>query len=168
MRTARRYALVALVLLNGAAPRAQHKYIDQSGNVRVALAKQPLSPPGPSKGPATMADGGIQAILKGLGAVVRVEEARLTPDESLEHGGWKKLGLSLGHFADIVARNERDGYLTVALLATCPSMPGLVAGLQRSGPTREPLKIGMLWLDARCTTCGSTRSSIRRCRIVTS
>lgn len=27
-------------------------------------------------------------------------------------------------------------------------MPGLVAGLQRSGPTREPLKIGMLWLDA--------------------
>src|SRR6185436_2946530 len=31
---------------------------------------------------------------------------------------------------------------------TCPSMPGLVAGLQHSGPTREPIKIGMLWLDA--------------------
>ena len=27
-------------------------------------------------------------------------------------------------------------------------MPGLVAGLQRSGPTREPIRIGMLWLDA--------------------
>jgi arginase len=27
-------------------------------------------------------------------------------------------------------------------------MPGLVAGLQHSGPTREPLRIGMLWLDA--------------------
>ena len=56
--------------------------------------------------------------------------------------------MSLGHFADIVARNERDGYFTVGLLATCPSMPGLVAGLQHSGPTREPLRIGMLWLDA--------------------
>ena len=56
--------------------------------------------------------------------------------------------MALGHFADIVARNERDGYFTVGLLATCPSMPGLVAGLQHSGPTREPLKIGMLWLDA--------------------
>ena len=56
--------------------------------------------------------------------------------------------MSLGHFADIVAKNERDGYFTVGLLATCPSMPGLVAGLQHSGPTREPIKIGMLWLDA--------------------
>lgn len=27
-------------------------------------------------------------------------------------------------------------------------MPGLVAGLQRSGTTLEPLRIGMLWLDA--------------------
>ena len=70
-----------------------------------------------------MADGGIQSILEGLGAIVRVEEARLTAEEELEYGGWKRLGMSLGHFADIVARNERDGYLTVGLLATCPSMP---------------------------------------------
>jgi arginase len=95
-----------------------------------------------------MAEGGIRQILEGMGATVRVEEARLTPDEETEYGGWKKLGMSLGHFADIVAKNERDGYFTVGLLATCPSMPGLVAGLQRSGPTREPLRIGMLWLDA--------------------
>jgi arginase len=27
-------------------------------------------------------------------------------------------------------------------------MPGLVAGLQRSGPAGRPLRIGMLWLDA--------------------
>jgi arginase len=27
-------------------------------------------------------------------------------------------------------------------------MPGLVAGLQRSGPTHEPIRVGMLWLDA--------------------
>jgi arginase family enzyme len=124
------------------------RYTDSSGKLRVALAKQPLSPTGPSKGPTTMAEGGIQAILEGLGAVVRVDEARLTADEETEYGGWKRLGMSLGHFADIVARNERDGYFTVGLLATCPSMPGLVAGLQRSGPTREPIKIGMLWLDA--------------------
>jgi hypothetical protein len=81
-----------------------------------------------------MAEGGIQQILAGLGATVRVDEARLTADEETEYGGWKRLGMSLGHFADIVSRNERDGYFTVGLLATCPSMPGLVAGLQRSGP----------------------------------
>ncbi len=118
------------------------------GKLRVALTKQPLGPNGPSKGPATMADGGIQKQLAELGATVRVDEARLTAEEDTEYGGWKRLGMSLGHFADLVTRNERDGYFTVGLLATCPSMPGLVAGLQHSGPTREPIKIGMLWLDA--------------------
>jgi arginase len=128
--------------------QSAQKYVDGTGKVRVALSKQPLSPNGPSKGPTTMAEGGIQKILSDIGATLRVEEARLTPEEATEYGGWKRLGMSLGHFADIVARNERDGFFTVGLLATCPSMPGLVAGLQRSGASREALKIGMLWLDA--------------------
>jgi arginase len=118
------------------------------GRIRVALAKQPFSPTGLSKGPATMAEGGIQRILSELGAEVRVQEARLTPEQDKEYGGWKRLGLALGHFADLVAQNEREGYLTVGLLATCPSMPGLVAGLQRSGSPLEPRRVGMLWLDA--------------------
>jgi arginase family enzyme len=127
---------------------AAQRYSDASGRLRVALAKQPFSPTGTSPGPGTMAAGGIQQVLAGMGAVVRVDEAALAPDEATEYGAWKRLGMALGHFADIVAKNERDGYFTVGLLATCPSMPGLVAGLQRSGPNREPLKIGMLWLDA--------------------
>jgi arginase len=141
------WTLLALAL-GVAAPFAQTKYKGPDGKLRVALAKQPLSPTGPSQGPTTMAEGGIQKILTDLGATVRVDEAKLTADEETEYGGWKKLGMSLGHFADVVAKNERDGYFTVGLLATCPSMPGLVAGLQHSGPTREPIKIGMLWLDA--------------------
>jgi arginase len=127
---------------------AQTRYTGSDGKLRVALAKQPLSPNGRSAGPNTMANGGIQGILASLGAAVRIEEAALTSLEETEYGGWKRLGMSLGHFADIVTRNERDGYFTVGLLATCPSMPGLVAGLQRSGSTIEPLRIGMLWLDA--------------------
>ena len=57
-----RYALVAVILFGAAAPEAQQKYVDAAARVRVALAKQPLSPNGPSKGPATMAEGGIQKI----------------------------------------------------------------------------------------------------------
>ena len=148
MPPARTLVLVCLLpFLLSVETRAQ-RYRSATGALQVALSKQPLSPNGPSKGPTTMAEGGIRQILEGLGAAVRVEEARLTPVEDTEYGGWKRLGLSLGHFADIVERNERDGYFTVGLLATCPSMPGLVAGLQRSGPTREALRIGMLWLDA--------------------
>ena len=137
-----------VLLLVMASVSAQQKDADPTGRIRVALAKQPLSPNGSSKGPTTMAEGGIQKILQDLGAVVRVDESRLTAEEDKEYGGWKRLGMSLGHFADLVSKNEREGYFTVGLLATCPSMPGLVAGLQRSGPTREPLRIGMLWLDA--------------------
>ncbi len=152
MMKAARCAMLAVLVAAFAVPagarQQSRKYVDGTGKVRVALSKQPLSPNGPSKGPATMAEGGIQGILNGMGATVRVEEARLSSEEDTEYGGWKRLGMSLGHFSDMVSKNERDGYFTVGLLATCPSMPGLVAGLQRSGTTREPIKIGMLWLDA--------------------
>ena len=140
--------IAVLVLPAAGVQNARAQYTSSSGRLRVALARQPFSPNGISQGPATMADGGIQKILADLGADVRVQEARLTPEEDKEYGGWKRLGLALGHFADFVAQNERDGYFTVGLYATCPSMPGMVAGLQHSGASSDPLRIGMLWLDA--------------------
>ncbi len=115
---------------------------------RVALAQQPFSPTGLSKGPATMADGGIGKMLADMGVEVRVQQAALTPEEEKEYGGWKRLGMALGHYADLVAANEREGYLTVGLLATCPSMPGLVAGLQKTAAGAAPARVAMLWLDA--------------------
>jgi arginase len=147
LRSCRLSQLCLALLLLPTVVSAQ-RYTGADGRVRVALAKQPFSPNGQSVGPTTMANGGIQQMLAGLGATIRIDEAKLTLDEEPEYGGWKRLGLALGHFADIVTKNEREGYFTVGLLATCPSMPGLVAGLQHSGPTRDPLKIGMLWLDA--------------------
>ena len=151
--------ILALLL---AAPSlgAAQRYTAPDGRLRVALSIQPLSPNGASPGPRRMATGGIQPILASLGATVRTDSAMLTAQEETEYGGWKRLGMSLGHFADIVEKNEREGWFTVGLLATCPSMPGLVAGLQRSGATREPIRIGMLWLDAHgdINTPETTRS----------
>ena len=143
-----RAALAAAALILSAKSVDGQRYTDASGRLRVALVKQPFLPNGTSPGPTTMADGGIQAILTRAGATVRVAEVRLTPEEDTEYGGWKRLSMALGHFADVVIQNERDGWFTVALEATCPSMPGLVGGLQHSGLTAAPIKIGMLWLDA--------------------
>jgi arginase len=143
--------LIALALVTTAALAfvpARAQYSNQNGQLRVALVKQPFIPNGQSRGPATMADGGIQASLKELGATVRVAEIALTKEQEPEYGGWKRLGFALGHLGRVVAQNERDGYFTVGLLGTCPSMPGMVAGLQHSGPTGEAIRIGMLWLDA--------------------
>src|SRR5262245_53433419 len=140
----RRLLVLAAILALFVSPLALgQKYSGADGRLRVALAKQPFLPNGLSPGPTTMANGGIQDMLGRIGATVRVSEAKLTPEEETEYGGWKRLGMALGHFSEIVAKNERDGYFTVGLLATCPSMPGLVAGLQHSGPTREAIKIGM-------------------------
>lgn len=149
---------VAAVLLPAPA-QAQH-YTDAEGHLRVALVKQPFIPNGTSIGPTTMASGGIQEQLKQMGATVRVAEVGLTPEEEPEYGGWKRLGFALGHMGEIVAKNERDGYFTVGLLGTCPSLPGVLAGLQHSGPTRDALKIGLLWLDAHSdfNTPDTTRS----------
>lgn len=119
MRT-RITSFAALILL-AVAPEGAQRYVAPNGALRVALAQQPLGPNGPTKGPDTMANGGLQAILAELGATVRVERAELTSEQATEYGGWKRLGMSLGHFDDIVGRNERDGYFTVGLLATCPS-----------------------------------------------
>ncbi len=150
----------AAALLAGPALAQAQKYTDANGKLRIALAKQPFSPNGTSPGPNTMAQGGIQNILARMNASVRVDEARLTAEENTEYGGWKKLSMALGHFADIIEKNQREGYFTVGLYATCPSMPGMVAGLQHSGPTREPIRIGMLWLDAHpdINTPETTRS----------
>ncbi|MGD8279225.1 MAG: arginase family protein [Gemmatimonadota bacterium] len=144
------------------APSTTHaqKYTGADGRLRVLLAKQPFSPNGTSRGPATMAEGGIRQILERMGAVVRTEESALTSEEDAEYGDWKRLGMALGHYADIVADGQKNGWFTVGLLATCPSMPGLVAGLQHSGPTTEPIRVGMLWLDAHpdINTPETTRS----------
>lgn len=120
----------------------------QSTKLRVALVKQPFVPNGTSTGPTTMASGGIQDALKAMGAEVRVQDIKLTADQEPEYGGWKRLGFALGHLGRAVAANETEGWFTVGLLGTCPSMPGMVAGFQRSGPTAEALTVGLLWLDA--------------------
>lgn len=130
----------ALLLVVAASVHAQ--------SLRVALDKQPFSPAGTSTGPATMANGGIQELLAKMNATVRIDESKLTATQDTEYGAWKRLGWALGDFAHIVAQNERDGYFTVGLYATCPSMPGMVAGLEHSGASGRPLRIGMLWLDA--------------------
>jgi arginase len=140
----RAWALLTASALAAAAPAARAA----EPPLRVALVQQPFLPNGTSPGPAVMARGGIQELLKAMGASVRVAQVGLTTEEEGEYGGWKRLGFALGHLGRAVRQSERDGEFTVGLLATCPSMPGMVAGLQHSGPTREALKIGLVWLDA--------------------
>jgi hypothetical protein len=145
----RRLVVPALIVaLLGPSPAHAQKYVGADGRLRVALAKQPFLPSGTSPGPNTMAEGGIQALLARMGALVKVDEAGLTPDENTEYGGWKRLGMALGHFADIVAKNERDGFSRSACWRPVPrcrgSSPGCSIRDRRARPS-----------GSAC--CGSTR-----------
>jgi arginase len=76
---------------------------------------------------------------------VRVE---LTPDEAKQYGVWHRLSLADGHLGRAVAPMVRNGIFVLGLLGNCNSSWGMLAGLQHSGPSSKPLKVGLIWLDA--------------------
>ncbi len=148
----RALAIVAFLFLFAATSPAQ-RYRDASGNVQVGLVKMPYSGarnvPELSGGPDYLEAGGLVALLEELGAVSKpIPTVKLDPEEESDYGEWHRLGLANAHLGDYVADNEREGYLTVGLLSNCSSLSGVLGGLQRSGPTRRPLKIGLVFIDA--------------------
>ena len=74
----RRLGLALAIFLIASGVTHAQRYTTSDGRLRVALAKQPFSPTGSSSGPNTMANGGIQQILEGMGVTLRIEEAALS------------------------------------------------------------------------------------------
>jgi len=126
---------------------------DEAGRVRVALVKMPYSGGRNvaelSDTPEYLEDGGIADTLSELGVTLEpITTVRLTAEEDREYGEWHRMGLANGHLADIVARNRREGSLSVGLLANCTSLLGVLGGLQHSGESQKPLRIGLVFVDA--------------------
>src|SRR5215467_13237382 len=115
--------------------------------VRVALVKMPYvgerNVPDTSRGPDYLEEGGIRKLLEQQGAQVKsaVDTVALTPDEEKSYGSWNHLALAAGDMSKIVADERRAGYIPIGLL-------GMLSGLQHSGPTAKPLRVGMVFIDA--------------------
>lgn len=129
------------------------RYLSDEGALRVALAKQPYhgsrNVAELSRNPDYLEEGGLADTLASSGFVVRpVETVALTQAESGEYGEWHRMGLANGHLAELVATNEREGFLTVGLLANCNALLGMLGGLQGSDPAIGPKRIGLIWVDA--------------------
>jgi arginase len=144
---------VVLAVLASGAPVTAQKYRDSDGKIRVALVKMPFSGernvPEYSGGPDYLEQGGLLPMLEGLGARPKnTPTVKLTEEEENDYGTWHRLGLANRHLGDFVAENEREGYLSIGLEANCNSVLGVLGGLQRSGPTRRPLKVGLVFIDA--------------------
>jgi len=129
------------------------RYLSPDGELRIALVKMAYTGSRNvterSANPDYLEAGGIEGILEGEGALLRpTQEVHLTAEDEREYGEWNRLSLANGHLATLVAENERDGFLTIGLLGNCNALMGMLGGLQHSGPTRRPLKVGLVWIDA--------------------
>ena len=121
--------------------------------VRVALVKMPYvgerNVPDTSRGPDYLDEGGIRKLLEQLGVQVKpTDTVALTPEEEKAYGAWNHLALAAGDMAKIVAEERRSGFLPIGFLANCNGLLGMLSGLQHSGPTAKPLRVGMVFIDA--------------------
>jgi arginase len=121
--------------------------------VRVTLIKMAFrgerNLPDRSDVPDYLEQGTLRTLIEGEGAVVGPTLAvELAPDEQRQYGEWNRLALANGQLARIVAAERRAGAFPVGLLANCSSLSGMLGGLQHSGPTARPLRVGLVFIDA--------------------
>src|SRR5205809_5301628 len=127
---------------------------DTTGNpVRVALVKMPYvgerNVPELSGGPDYLEQGGLRQLLEDQGVQASLSPpVALSADEDKACGSWNRLALANGDLAKIVADERRNGHFPVGLLANCSSILGMLSGLQHSGPSAKPLRVGMVFVDA--------------------
>jgi arginase len=101
-----------------------------------------------SDSPAYLAQGGLPKLLEQQGWPVRTQTVALAPEEQKAYGEWNRLGLANGNLARIVAAEVKQGGFPVGLLANCSAIMGMLGGLQHSGPTAAPLRVGLVFIDA--------------------
>ena len=121
--------------------------------VRVALVKMPYvgerNVPELSGGPDYLEQGGLQKLLADQGFQTKLASpVALSAEEEKAYGSWNRLALANGDLARVVADERRNGFLPVGLLANCSSILGMLSGLQHSGPSGKPLRVGLVFVDA--------------------
>jgi arginase len=102
-----------------------------------------------SGGPDYLEQGGIQKLIDGMHCRTKpVSTVTLTADQQKSYGEWNRLALANGELAKMITAERRGGYVPVGLLANCSSLAGMLSGLQHSGPTPKPLRVGLVFIDA--------------------
>jgi arginase len=122
-------------------------------SVRVALVKMPYvgerNVPELSGGPDYLEQGGLQKLLEDQGFQTKLASpVALSADEEKAYGSWNRLALANGDLAKVIAAERHNGNLPIGLLANCSSILGMLSGLQHSGPSGKPLRVGMVFVDA--------------------
>src|SRR5262245_35923852 len=146
---AARSALVSIVLLGPAAAALSPSPAGPSLSIVKMPYRGERNLPDLSEGPDALEQGGLARLLEGRGCRLKpVSTVALSAEEQKAYGEWNRLALANGQLAKIVAAARREGSVPVGLLANCSSLVGMLAGLQHSGPTARPLRVGLVFIDA--------------------
>jgi arginase len=146
-------ALLVVGLVSTQAVAFAQSHNGDRNPVRVAFVKMPYvgerNVPELSGGPEYLEQGGLRKLLEDQGFQTKLSSpVALSADEEKAYGSWNRLAVAEGQLAKVVADERRSGYLPVGLLANCNSILGMLSGLQHSGPTAKPLRVGMVFVDA--------------------
>ncbi|PYQ06091.1 MAG: hypothetical protein DMF83_13565 [Acidobacteria bacterium] len=146
-----RLALLGLIGVGAIAPSPVARGAD--AGLTVSLIKMPYrgerNLPDLSDSPDYLEAGGLSKLVEQQGFRLRpISNVALAPEERKAYGEWNRLGLANGQLARIVAAEVREGGFPVGLLANCSSIMGMLGGLQRSGPSSRPLRVGLVFIDA--------------------
>jgi arginase len=151
MRPAPRLVLLALMGAGAIAPPPVAHGAD--AGLTVSLVKMPYrgerNLPDLSDSPDYLETGGLSKLVEQQGCRLRpTSTVALAPEERKAYGEWNRLGLANGQLARIVAAEVKEGGFPIGLLANCSSIMGMLGGLQRSGPSSRPLRVGLVFIDA--------------------
>jgi len=146
-----RLALLGLIGVGAIAPSPVARGAD--AGLTVSLIKMPYrgerNLPDLSDSPDYLEAGGLSKLVEQQGFRLRpISNVALAPEERKAYGEWNRLGLANGQLARIVAAEVKEGGFPVGLLANCSSIMGMLGGLQRSGPSSRPLRVGLVFIDA--------------------
>jgi arginase len=151
MRPGPRLALLGLIGVGAIVPSPVARGAD--AGLMVSLIKMPYrgerNLPDLSDSPDYLEAGGLSKVVEQQGCRLRpTSNVALGPEERKAYGEWNRLGLANGQLARIVAVEVKEGGFPVGLLANCSSIMGMLGGLQRSGPSSRPLRVGLVFIDA--------------------
>jgi arginase len=126
---------------------------NDSNAISIALVKMPYvgerNVAELSGGADYLEQGGIQKLLEERGIRLKGTSAvKLPAKEEEAYGSWNRLALANGELARLISDERRSGSLPVGLLANCSSILGMLSGLQHSGSTAKPLRVGLIFIDA--------------------
>lgn len=99
--------------------------------------------------PAMIYNGGLLPLLEKYDCeLVETYQAELTEEEEKAYGARFRMGLASNHTADHVASLIKRDIFPIGLLSNCNQLMGMLAGHQRARSKYNPLRVGLVWMDA--------------------